>query len=202
MRNLCLQSILRSDAPKRPSPRPTLQIDSEECNGQPIELWNDPAGLLYVTSHDAPPHSPADSRLATIMSRSAGTTSDPTWWLVPRTNLLALNGIRLLPLAALEPGDLLTAGSHRWLITSHWTPEPAAAPEAIASRECPVCGGALSLAPVIRCPCGRYYHLEKPDTPDDASALNCYLTGRCTVCHREPVLEPRYLPSPEEKLLV
>jgi hypothetical protein len=202
MTNLCFQPVLRGDAAKDSAVHSTLQIDALKCEGRPIDLWTDAAGVLVATSHDSQPHSPAESLLATVVSRMAATHAEPHWWLIPRTNLLALNGVRMLPLAALEPGDFLTAGIHRWLVTVHWTPEPIAAPEAIASRECPVCGGCLSLSPVIRCPCGRYYHLEKPEAPDDANALNCYLTGRCNVCQREPSLEARYLPCAEEKLLM
>ncbi len=201
MTNLCFQPVLCGDSANGAT-RTTLKIEARECAGRPVDLWIDAHAKLVATSRGSPLDSASQILLATVVSQNGSTHAAPTWWMIPRAESLALNGVRVLPLAALEPGDFLTAGIHRWLITFHWTPEPIPAPEAVASRECPVCGGCLSLAPVIRCPCGRYYHLEKPEAPDDAKVLNCYLTGRCRVCQREPSLEPRYLPSAEEKLLV
>jgi hypothetical protein len=123
------------------------------------------------------------------------------WWLVPRHASLAINGVAPLPLAALEPGDLLSVGPAWWLVASLWEPEPGPAPAELAEKQCPVCGGALALAPVCQCPCGRYYHLESPGaSPADDEVLNCYLAGPCGLCGRQPTLEPVLWPDPPDKL--
>lgn len=126
--------------------------------------------------------------------------SGVTWWLAPRVPALTINGLAPLPLAALEAGDLLAVGPQHWFVAALWIVQPQPAPDSLADRPCPVCGGALSLAPVCQCPCGRYYHLEKPGASDDEDALNCYLAGPCGLCGREPTLDPQLLPDPPERL--
>lgn len=203
MSNLCFQPVMNSARPlmsKPPdAPVPLLRIEMDRCTVEPLDLWADDKGGLEYAPHQPKPDK--TNRLATILCRAQGPHADPQWWLVPHSRNVALNGVRPLSLAVVEPGDLLTAGTHRWLITTLWSPQSAPAPEAIKNRECPVCGGKLEVAPVVRCPCGRYYHLEKPDDPDNKDALNCYLSGACSVCHRAPSLEPVFLPNAEEKWL-
>ena len=115
--------------------------------------------------------------------------------------IVILNGARTLPLAVIDAGDLLTLGAATWFLASEWTPEPQAAPPELADRPCPVCGGELKLAPVVRCVCGRYAHLEDRSAPGDPQLLNCYLAGPCGVCQRAPSLNSVLVPEPPDKLL-
>ena len=165
---------------------------------QGVGLWRDDGGTLRAAT---PAEDEAGSweLLAELAARP--TAAGPAWWLAPRCEALTINGAVPLPLAALEGGDLLAAGSHWWLVATEWAPEPMAAPADLADKPCPVCGGALKLAPVCRCPCGRYYHLESPQTADGGQALNCDLAGPCGLCGRRPSLEPVLFPEPPAKLL-
>jgi hypothetical protein len=123
------------------------------------------------------------------------------WFLLPASDGLLLNGTRPLPVAVVEPGDLLATGDETWFLASEWAAEPQAAPPELADRPCPVCGGELKLAPVVRCVCGRFAHLEDKSAPGDPQLLNCYLAGACGVCQRKPSLAPVLVPEPPEKLL-
>lgn len=204
MNNLCFQMVGSPEGRSREldGPLSTLRVDAESCAPQSLDLWSDDVGCIHTEPHAEGALRIGEDLLATLVCRICSATADPHWWLVPKSAVMELNGIRPLPLATIEPGDLLTAGNRCWLVTMLWTLQPAPAPEHVAARECPVCGGPLSLAPVVRCPCGRYYHLEKPDDPGDSQSLNCFLTGPCGVCHREASLEPKFLPSAEERLLL
>jgi hypothetical protein len=104
-------------------------------------------------------------------------------------------------MTSLEPGMLLSAGTHRWLVVLEWIPQPETVPAALADRPCPVCGAALKLAPVCQCVCQRYAHLEAPDEPNNKNALNCFLRGPCGLCGRIASLEPVLVPEPHDKLL-
>jgi hypothetical protein len=126
---------------------------------------------------------------------------DPQWLIVRRDHTLLHNGLKAFALNLVEPGDLLACGAHSWLVTDLWQPHPQSAPEALANEACPVCGGSLHLAPVVRCVCGRYTHLEKPDNLADPQALNCYLQSGPCACLRTPSLEPAFLPEPDESLV-
>jgi hypothetical protein len=161
----------------------------------------DPTGRISVVPGDSR-NSQGSEVIARLACEAPPLPADPQWWIAPRSQNLAINGLRPLPLAAIEPGDILSHGSFRWLVTNIWKPVPFTAPESIAERDCPICGGKLGLAPIIRCPCGRFYHLERPDDLSDSQALNCYFPGPCGVCHRTPGLDPDLLPGAEEKLLV
>ncbi len=96
----------------------------------------------------------------------------------------------------LEGGDLLAAGTHWWLAADESAPEPAAAPAELADKPCPVCGGALKLAPVCRCPLlkvnvepnyplisVRVYDL-RPEAP--AVCLECQMTDAQYAAQRHP----------------
>lgn len=136
--------------------------------------------------------------MAELWFHAEGTVAG--WWLAPRERKsLAINGVPPLPLAALEPGDLLSVGPAWWLVTSPWAAEPQPAPEELSQRPCPVCGGALGLAPVAQCTCGRYYHLESPGAEGD-DVLNCFLSGPCGLCNRQPTLDEILWPEPPAKL--
>jgi hypothetical protein len=144
---------------------------------------------------------PSDSGATLVAVAKAQVSSDTSWWLAMRSRHLMINGLRPLSLTILQPGDLLSIEDRQWLVVAEWTPEPQQAPAGVADRPCPVCAGALGLAQVVQCPCGRYTHLEKPAEPGDPNALNCFLAARCSVCEREPTLEPRLIPQPHEKLI-
>ena len=76
------------------------------------------------------------------------------------------------------------------------TAEPFDAPAELAAKPCPVCGAPLGEAPVVQCACGRCMHLEKPDTPGDDEALNCFLAvGVCGGCHQPTSLDPQVNPA-------
>jgi hypothetical protein len=124
-----------------------------------------------------------------------------SWFLLPSADGLLLNGSGPLPLAAIDPGSLLAAGSETWFVTAEWAPEPQDAPPELADRPCPVCGRELKLARVVKCACGRYAHLEDPALPDDPNLLNCHLAGPCGVCGRPPALDPVLIPEPPEQLV-
>jgi hypothetical protein len=136
--------------------------------------------------------------LAEVAARTSGGT--PAWWLAPRSASLLVNGLAPLALTLLAPGDLLAFAAHWWLTVSQWTPQPGPAPAEMAEKPCPVCGMPLNLAPVAQCPCGRYYHLEKPEGNEEADALNCFLAGPCRMCSRTPTLAPVLMPEPSAKL--
>lgn len=128
---------------------------------------------------------------------------EPAWELIPRTGTLGLNHLpACLPLAKLEPGDLLTLGDRLWMAASLWTPEPVVAPDTLRDKPCPICGGQLGLAQVVECVCGRWTHLENPSSPNDAAALNCFLAaGRCGHCGRPAILEPQLFPEVADCLI-
>ncbi len=197
MKTFCLHPIrqISTDSDRTP----LLCVSSSDCEENPPILWITKQGGLRISP--AQKVRETSRRMASLLHReSAG--ANPQWLLTPLSEELLHNGIRPLPLAIIEPGEVLAFEGQCWLTSELWQPTPAPAPEKIAEKECPVCGGALKLAPVIQCPCGRYYHLEHPETPDDPQALNCYLTaGMCGLCERKPSLDPQFLPLPPEELI-
>src|SRR5438874_1942951 len=145
MKKLILMPVL-SFAPA--PPRPPLALPEPTAGGEPVALWlSSSEGLAAgVAPGDAAP-------VAELMPLVQG--GELSWWLAPRAPELLLNGAMPLPLAALSPGDLLAVGGRWWYVTVEWVPEMMPAPAELADRPCPVCGGALSLAPVCRCRRGR-----------------------------------------------
>ena len=129
------------------------------------------------------------------------TTSDTAWFVMGCCGDLMVNGVSPLELMRVDRGALLSLGGHCWWAASIWRPQPAAAPAELAARPCPVCGGPLSLAPVVQCPCGRWTHLERPEQADSPDALNCYLAAAKCDCGRAASLEPQISPQPPGKLL-
>ena len=117
------------------------------------------AGLLHWVRHDG----------------------EGAWYLLRCSQSLALDDMAPpLSLAHFDPGSVLSIGAFSWLIARVWTAEQTVVPEQFADKACPVCSGALSAAPVVRCRCGRMTHLEHGDEPDDPQALNCFLqAGTC-----------------------
>jgi hypothetical protein len=198
MKTLCLHSIHSGQSSASNSPR-SLLVASADCEETPLVFWKTIDGEIKATSPtDVRKKSP---RLASLLYRESG-NANPTWLMAPLSVGIMHNGIRPLPLAIIEPGDVIAFEDQTWLITELWRSTPGPAPEKIAEKECSVCGGAMKLANVLQCPCGRYYHLEHPETPDDPTALNCYLTsGMCGLCGRKPSLEPQFLPVPPEELV-
>jgi hypothetical protein len=122
---------------------------------------------------------------------------EPAWNLIPCIGELGLNNMPMcLPLANLEPGDLLTLGNRLWMAASLWKPERIDAPADLRGKPCPICGGQLGLAQVVECACGRWTHLENPSSPNDPAALNCYLAaGNCGGCGRPAILEAQVYPE-------
>ena len=116
--------------------------------------------------------------------------------LIAAARSVQVNGRRPFRLAIIQPGDLLSIEDATWMLVKLWRPEPADAPPELAGKPCPVCGGALGLAPVVRHTCGRWYHFQRPDAPDDVDALNCYLAaGSCSGCSAPLTMEPVAIPD-------
>jgi len=204
MNNICLLPVMHQSAganTRHTSPKhPLLRFDADRCRNEPQNLLLDGEQRLVVTPTNADSDHVSGTLLATLTSRNNPGSDKTVWWLIPRSRLLIVNGIRPMPLVALERGDLLAHGTHHWMVASLWVPVPITAPKSVAKRECPVCGAQLDMAPVLQCSCGRYYHLEDPDDPENPKKLNCYLASPCGLCRREPALEPRLVPEPDEKL--
>jgi len=178
-----------------------VRIDAEQCGTAPVELSLQNGKCVIGSSRGKSRKIRSQTPLAAIICRPGNGADDYSWFLIPRWCLLTVNGVRPLGLAALDAGAILACGHWRWLVTSQWAPSPRPVPEALAKRECPVCGGELGLAPIVRCQCGRYYHLENPRDRDNPALLNCYLSGPCGLCGAEPSLESKLFPEPDEKLL-
>lgn len=196
MKELCFVPVLGPCPPGSELHR----LNPVECSGSVQEVWCVDGASLTFMEPDVPRHDAGDVHLATLLCNGDPRT-DPLWWLIPRNSDLMINGSHPLPIAAVEPGQLMSWGRNTWMVTTVWTPEPITVPEKLAEQQCPVCGGPLGAAPVIMCGCGRYYHLENPEVPDDPNALNCYLrAGACGLCKREPVLTPQLVPEPHERL--
>ena len=124
------------------------------------------------------------------------------WYLVTPHASIGINGTSpVLPVARVEPGDLLSIGDRFWFVSTLLRPELMDAPAELRDKPCPVCGGELGLAQVVQCSCGRWMHLERPDDPDAADALNCFLAaGRCGGCGRQSSLEPIIIPAVPERM--
>jgi len=197
MKQLCLYPVISSSEDQREMV--TLSPKESKTFSSVLKLKRN--GQLTVGPTESSSKQKPKFLLATLSCRQ-NTADDATWWLINHSQQLTVNGIRPLSLCALEPGDLIAVKQEYWMVTVLWTPEPEPVPEKLADRDCPVCGGKLKLAPVIPCACGRYYHLENPQEPDNTELLNCYLTsGACGMCHREPTLEQQLIPEPHEKML-
>jgi hypothetical protein len=146
---------------------------------------------------------PASELLGFLRLREDQAGGRSSWLLVAATDRVGVNGMTPpLPVVLLQPGMLLSLGDEFWIVTNRWAPEPIAAPPELADKECPVCGFELKVAPVVACLCGNVMHLERPESPDDSEALNCYLTaGSCGSCLRPTSLAPRAFPEIPEPLL-
>ena len=198
MKTLCLHPLRSNTKSQNGSSLAFVSISSDDCVESPLILWVDRHARLRVSP--AAKLRRKDRGIARLLYRESNANSK--WLFAPSSDGIVHNGIRPLPLAIVEPGDVLAFGKLSWLTSELWRPVPALAPEAVAEKECSVCGAALKLAAVIQCPCGRYYHLERPEQPDDPEALNCYLTaGMCGLCQRKPSLDPQFLPVPPEELI-
>lgn len=124
-------------------------------------------------------------------------------YLIGAQDSVQLNGRRPFVVANIQPGDLIAAHGATWMVVTLWRPEPMEAPSESADKCCPVCGGPLALAPVVRHTCGRFYHLERPDTPENTDVLNCYLAaGACSGCDLPLGLEPLVLPAHAQEMIV
>lgn len=167
--------------------------------GNDGDLISEPIG----PNQRVPSLTSGDSSIAALMCcKSSG--SKPSWLLIACSNCIGLNGqTPLLPITAIELGDLLTIEDRGWMVSSLWRPVPVDAPAELRDKPCPVCGGALGVARVVECTCGRWSHLENPDDADDPKALNCFLTaGVCGECGRRASLEPQLVPDVPASLTV
>ena len=203
MDTLCLQPAL--EWPREAESSQPLFLAAELCASSQRDVWLMEDGTLAVAPAGEIPPGEEDRllfSLTCLVSSPPGQPVQHEWLLLRQDRAVQVNGIPVLPIAALEPGSLIAAGRKRWLVASLWKPAPRPAPEAVKDVDCPVCGAPLSVAPVVQCPCGRYMHLERPDQPDDPQALNCYLlAGSCGVCGRTSNLEPSLLPVPDDTLV-
>ena len=67
----------------------------------------------------------------------------------------------------------------------------------VRAKVCPMCGDRLGVAPVVACVCGRFLHLERPESPEDEAALNCFLVAKvCGNCGQPTTLQPQLVPEP------
>jgi hypothetical protein len=138
-------------------------------------------------------------RIGVLHAKTSG--AETTWFLLSGCKTLAVNGSPLLPIRQLDPGSVLSLGSKCWWISSFWQPRPVDAPADLADKLCPVCGATLGLVPVVRCACGRWTHLERPEEPTSQEALNCYLAAPSCPCGLPATLEAQISPEPPGRLL-
>jgi hypothetical protein len=203
MDTLCLQPAF--EWPRAAEHAEPIFLSAERCLGASLDAWLATSGQLEVTPAGEVPPGDENRLLFTLRcvdSLPPGQAAQREWLLLRRDRAVQVNGIAVLPVTILEPGSLISAGKKRWLVASIWTPTPRPAPGAVKDVDCPVCGAPLSVAPVVQCPCGRYMHFERPDQPEDAQALNCYvLAGSCGICGRTSSLTPSLLPAPDETLV-
>jgi hypothetical protein len=145
-----------------------------------------------------------DAREPVAALHGLASGDERAWYLVPHAQDLQLNGKRPLSLAALEPGDIVSVGSGDWWVAQLFTPTRIDPPENLAGKCCPVCGFDLVelKIPVVGCSCGRtFYHLEKPEEPDNPDVLNCWLkANQCASCQQPCSMEPRLIPEAPIKL--
>lgn len=181
-----------------------VAIEAGPLAAQAVLLGCRPSGTLTV--HSLAPRGLAahdretESRpLAVVASRASG--SDVSWYLLPLAAIVSVNGLSPLPLVRLDSGSVLTFGCRGWWVATLFSPTPQAAPPELQDKLCPVCGGPLGLAPVVRCPCGRWSHLERPDAPQSAEALNCYIAAAACICGRATTLSPEICPRPPQTFL-
>lgn len=171
-------------------------------HGKACELWLTRDGLLQTAAPGSSFCSDALAKMAAVLW-SVDEGGHQAWYLTPRNGRVAINGSPPLPLARLEPGDLLAVDQTLAFASTSWAPVAQAAPADIADKPCPLCGEPLSVASVVQCPdCGLWTHLERPEEPDSTEALNCHLLGgQCSQCHRTASLERILIPEPPEKLM-
>jgi len=148
-----------------------------------------------------------DKRSCKVPNRLAAIWSVPVtggrgWYLVTPHDSIGINSISpLLPVARLEPGDLLWMGNRFWFVSLLSQPEVMDAPAELRDKLCPVCGSELGLVQVVQCSCGRWMHLERPDDPEAVDALNCFLAAAtCGGCGRQTSLEAVLIPAVPERM--
>ncbi len=123
------------------------------------------------------------------------------WFVLDFSGQFTINDQPAFGIQRIAPGDLLCRGSESWFITERISPQPIDAPPSVRQKPCPTCGEKLGAAPVATCSCGRFLHLERPEAPDDPSALNCFLiTKVCGGCGQPTTLEPQLVPEPPPPL--
>lgn len=188
--------------------REATEIDETNASRTAFGLWMQSSGVLRagpLDSIDENSSGPVDGEELLAAIKCCEEDGTPVWHCVPRSSRLGIDGTTPLSLARVEPGTLLSVDRDFWLLTRLWRPEAKPAPEEIAQLACPVCGDPLSAAPVVECPtpgCGRYTHLERPEEPDSADALNCFLVAEaCGGCGQATTLKPVLLPEVDQKLL-
>ena len=144
-------------------------------------------------------HTQSDGTFALLHTRYAQDGCE--LFLVGAESHVQVNGRRPFGLTTIQPGDLLAVEGESWLVVQLWRPEPVEAPADFADKPCPLCGGPLALAPVVRHTCGSFYHFQRPDRPDDVDALNCYAAaGACSSCAAPLQLDPVVIPAAAEMM--
>jgi hypothetical protein len=115
MKTLCLHAIHADHRSASQSPEPLL-VTSGDCEDCPLVFWKANDGDIKVTK--ASEVRKKAERFASLLYRESG-GSNPTWLLAPLSRQVMHNGIRPLPLAIIEPGQVLAFESKTWLITEH-----------------------------------------------------------------------------------
>ncbi len=218
MNDFCLTAVM-IPASKQPPAGDSAVAVLIERDRLPVELSLADNGVVAAkvpTGHRGrPPHRERARRsskrsgrgpIALIVSPTDAGKTDTgksSWYLVPLSDELAVNGVApLLSICRIEPGSLIAYRDWCWFAAQRLAPTPVEAPADMAEKTCPVCDGELKLAPVVQCTCGRWTHLERPDVPEDPEALNCFLSARqCGLCHKPASLKPVLVPEPSARLL-
>lgn len=203
MRWLTFIPVLSCPEPQVSENTPSLPLEPTQCRFPTPAVF---ALRLSAGNRLAAEPVPANDSISALLKGDSSiaalvfpqTSCDaPEWILVACSRRLGLNGqTPVLPVAAIDLGDLLTLGEHGWMIGSLWRPEPVDPPDNLRHTPCPVCGGELGMTRVVQCACGRWSHLENPADANDPQALNCFLkAGLCGECGRRASLEAQLVPE-------
>jgi hypothetical protein len=183
-----------------PRPRPNLALGGDHAPGAGAALVQDDDGDMAVVEGDLAglPGKVRGSVLAVlrILPRRQA-AAPPEAVVVPAEGgaPILLNGIRPLGLGVLGPGDVLSVGGENWLAVRRFRAEPGPAPPEVASKSCPVCGMALSLAACAMHHCGVFMHFSGGG--EGSGDLDCYVrSSTCTACGGTIAAGEELIPDP------